>query len=355
MFKTLELDNFRSYPSYKLELHPQATLIVGPNASGKTNLLEALFVLATTKSFRAKDQDLVGSGQEYYRLIGEDGETKFALGYGRQNGSTTKKVSHNNLPKTLSAHVGTVLVTLFEPGDLEIATGAPERRRRYLDFILCQTDKNYLQYLNLYKKVLKQRNSLLSDFAVNDIKEQIFTWDIKLAESAVEIYDRRKQLLKQLNQDLPGFYADIAGSPTDVKLQYLPSIHGDYADNFLTTLATNLTRDLAAGFTTIGPHREDFEVKFKGQDLDKVASRGEVRSLVLALKFGELGYLEVASGRRPLLLLDDVFSELDPMRRRALITRLADYQSLITTTEAEAVPTKSLDYKVVKTGGANAR
>lgn len=351
MLTNLALTNFRSYSNYSLDLHPNCTLIIGPNASGKTNLLEAVFVLATTKSFRAKDLDLVRYGQDHYRITGNTDGTNYALGYQNQGGASKKKVTHNGAAKTLSGHLGKLLVTLFEPSDLEIATGAPEYRRRYLDYVLCQTDKDYLHHLNLYKRVLKQRNRLLGDFAIGDIKDQIFTWDLKLAESAVEIFNRRKQLLKRLNHELPDFYRDIAGHEVEIKLQYLPSIQGDYADNFLPALAGNLTRDLAAGFTTIGPHREDFEIKFKGQRLDRVASRGEVRSLVLAMKFGELGYVESVSGRKPMLLLDDVFSELDPMRRKALVKRLRGYQSLITTTEAEAVPAKSLDYKIVKTGG----
>jgi DNA replication and repair protein RecF len=165
----------------------------------------------------------------------------------------------------------------------------------------------------------------------------LFVWNIKLAELAIHIYERRQQLLADLGSSTPLLYRDIAGRSVQLEFEYVPSVDGNYAEEFLATLERNLSRDLAAGFTTVGPHREDFNVQFKDRSITAVASRGEVRTLVLAMKLAELQYAEAKTGIRPLLLLDDVFSELDRQRRSFLLDRLAGYQTIITTTDADAI------------------
>lgn len=336
MLKKLELTNFRSYEGRSFEFSPSVTLVIGPNASGKTNLLESVYVLASTKSFRAKDHDLVKEGENFFRIVASINDLQLSLAYGLEP-TATKKVNHNGVKKTLSGHIGTFQVTLFEPSDLELVVGAPERRRKYLDFILCQTDKHYLATLSTYKRILKQRNRLLEKFDLAAIKDQVFAWDLKLSELAAEVSGRRQALIDFLNQNLPTIYAEIAGASFPISLSYLPSVKGKYADAFLDALTRNLPRDLAAGFTTIGPHREDFKINFKGSDMSRVASRGEVRTGVLAMKLAELAYIETQTGNRPLLLLDDVFSELDSSRRQYLVNKLQGYQAIITTTNADSV------------------
>ena len=334
--EALELTNFRSYESAQFELHPEVTLVVGPNASGKTNLLESLYVLASTKSFRAKDRDLVRHGQDHFRVVASGEGTEYALGFAN-NGPSEKKITHDGVKRTLVGHVGQIQVTLFEPTDMELVAGAPESRRKYLDFLLCQTNRMYLKTLQQYRRVLKQRNALLDGFDMERIRSQIFAWDIKLAELAIEIHGARQQLLGVLAKATPLLYRDIAGETVEVEFEYLPSVPGVYQDEFLEHLARNLRRDLGAGFTTIGPHREDFKIHFKNNDITSVASRGETRTLVLAMKLAELGYAEQRTGIRPLLLLDDVFSELDRQRRGFLLNRLEGYQTVVTTTDADAI------------------
>jgi DNA replication and repair protein RecF len=338
MLRELELTNFRSYATARVKLHPEVTLVVGPNASGKTNLLEALYVLATTKSFRAADADLVRRGEEYYRVVVR-GKAEYALGLAYTAGGWQKQLTRDGAKVPLAAHVGDLQVVLFEPAHLEMVSGPPEGRRRYVDFILCQTDRRYLKTLRSYKRVLRQRNALLGGAGGGAAVagSQLFAWNVKLAELAVEIVARRTELLVALGASLPGLYAGVAGAAPELTLEYLPSVSGDYGDGFLEALERNLARDLAAGFTTIGPHREDWRVRFGGAAVGAVASRGEVRTLVLALKLAEMDYLESRTGRRPLLLLDDVFSELDSSRRASLINRLQGRQSVITTTDADAV------------------
>lgn len=355
----LQLTNFRSYAEISFELNPAVTLVVGPNASGKTNLLESLYVLASTKSFRAKDRDLVRHGEDFFRIAATsnstENETEYALGF-RINPGTEKRVTHNGLKRALTNHVGRIQATLFEPTDLELVGGPPERRRRYLDYILSQTDRAYLDTLHSYRHVLRQRNALLEGFAVESVRGQIFSWDLKLAELASEIFAGRSRLIDYLNERLPSLYADIAGSPTQVHLTYLPSVDGSaYGDNFLDALTRNLTRDLGAGFTTIGPHREDFKVEFKTNEIMTVASRGEIRTVVLALKLAELTYSAERTGISPLLLLDDVFSELDHDRRTYLLQRLDGYQTIITTTDADDVVSElTVPHSIIHTGATHA-
>ncbi len=165
--ESLELTNFRSYERARFDLHPSVTLIVGPNASGKTNILESLYVLASTKSFRAKDRALMRHDQGHFRIVAT-GDEELALGVSFASGPLEKRVTHDGTKRTLVSHVGHLQVTLFEPTDLYLVSGPPEGRRRYLDFVLSQTDRGYLKTLSAYKRVLRQRNALL-EASISDV------------------------------------------------------------------------------------------------------------------------------------------------------------------------------------------
>jgi DNA replication and repair protein RecF len=348
---TLQLIDFRSYRNRELTLNPAVTVVVGPNASGKTNLLESLFVLSTTRSFRASDSDLIRFGANLFRIIARDNDVEYSLGYLNDGSHSEKKLARNGIKRTISNHIGALPSVLFEPTDLNLLAGPPEQRRKYLDFILCQTDATYMKQLSRYRRVLKQRNNLLSNFDIGGVQEQVFTWDVQLTEAAADIVERRKELLTHINEIVPSQYGRIAGRDEEFILTYQASVDADnYAEQFLDLLTRNLTRDLAAGFTTIGPHREDFKVKFKNNDLMSVASRGEVRTAVLAMKLAEIRYSEDKVQRKPLLLLDDVFSELDRERRIQLLGELKDYQTVITTTEADSIKGDiETDYSLIET------
>jgi DNA replication and repair protein RecF len=351
MLARLDLENFRSYEAGSFELDPEVTLVVGPNASGKTNLLESLYVIASTKSFRANDRDLIRYGQEYFRIKAASDEVEFVLGVSTAGGKMEKRVIQDGAKKPLSSHVGKIQVVLFEPRDLAMLSGPPDGRRRYLDFVLCQTDAGYLKTLQQYRRVLAQRNAVLEGENMSRVRDEIFAWDIKLAELASEIYARRVGLIELLGQIVPEQYRGISADEAAIEIKYLPSVEGNYAERFAEALSRNLPRDLAAGFTTIGPHREDFKVRFKNNDITSVASRGEERTVVLAMKLAELEYAESKTGVRPLLLLDDVFSELDRDRRGYLMARLKGYQTVITTTDADSVAADlPVSHGVINTG-----
>ncbi len=346
----IELVNFRSYLQSKFDLGKGVNLVVGPNASGKTNLLEAVFLICATKSFRAADQQLIRYGQDFYKLTAADDGVEYGLSFQDKNGSKEKQAKKNGRKQTLTEYLGSIQAVLFEPNDLNLASGAPEKRRRYLDYILCQTDRAYLKELIKYKKILRQRNKLLETFNIGSVKEQIFAWDLQLAEAALEIYQRRQGLVDYFNGIGDEIYGQIAGKPIGLNITYLPTVSGDYGSEFMKALASNLTSDLAAGFTTIGPHREDFRLNFGGREITSTASRGETRTAVLVLKLAELAYTEEKSGMKPLLLLDDVFSELDEKRRTYLVKRLKGYQSIITTTEEGALGESLKDYNLIEIG-----
>ena len=234
--QSLQLTNFRSYSDLDVQLSPAVTLVVGPNASGKTNLLESLYVLASTKSFRARDRDLIRHGSDFFRIAAKSDQTDYAIGF-RSEPVTEKRVTHDGVKRPLIHHVGQIQATLFEPTDLELIAGPPEGRRRYLDYILSQTNRDYLRTLQAYRRVLRQRNALLEGFAVESVRGQIFSWDLQLSELASEIFVQRQRLIDYLNERLTPLYGDIAGESIPLRLTYTSSIDGDnYNDSFLQAL-----------------------------------------------------------------------------------------------------------------------
>lgn len=337
MITDLRLQHFRSYSDASFEFQPGVNIIVGPNASGKTNLLEAILVLAAGSSYRVSDAELVQRQQPWARLDSHDSEdhgrimkilleprpTKtFELG-----GKIIRRLSlRDKLP-----------VVLFEPNHLQLLAGSPEQRRTYLDDLLEQTEAGYGSLRREYKRILAQRNSLLKQPSLS-ATGQLFAWNIRLSEAAGQIVRARASLTAALNDRLSTLYGDLSHSSVLVELAYASRFEpGNYESHLLKKLEADLVLDQARGFTGAGPHREDLLVTFDGQPAGLSASRGESRTAVLALKILELDMLKAARPIAPILLLDDVFSELDGARRRALTNYLKDYQTFITTTDADVV------------------
>lgn len=351
MISRIALTNFRSYKDQAFDLDPNITVVVGPNATGKTNLLESIFVLATTKSFRAKDQELINHDAHYYRIVGKSDDSELALGFQVSHQGKEKRAQRDGAKQTLVQHIGHIQTVLFEPNDLQLILGSPDRRRRYLDFILTQTQPQYLSTMHRYRRVLQQRNSLLSDWQGQN--QELFAWNVKLTELATDIDAARRDLIKHINGIAKDLYKDIAGASEDLELTYIGSADPkDYATDFLSNLENNIGRDVGAGFTTIGPHRDDFDIRFKRSDVTAVASRGEMRTIVLVLKLSELKYVEQKTKRSPILLLDDVFSELDDSRREYLIGTLNKYQTVITTTDGDVARRLGSSHVIETSGGS---
>ena len=241
----------------------------------------------------------------------------------------------------------TVPVVLFEPNHLQLLHGAPDGRRSYLDDILEQTHPGYAQYRKNYRRTLAQRNALLKRFKQPTVQE-LFPWNLRLSELGAAIARARAELCEQLAAQLGELYRQISQADTAVTITYQPKFPLDtYESNLLSKLESHLHEDIVRGFTAYGPHREDFVVTFDGRAADETASRGETRTALLALKIIELQQLEAVRGTTPLLLLDDVFSELDGVRRRALTTFLQRYQTFLTTTDADVVVKHFTDSTVI--------
>ncbi|HVX48140.1 MAG TPA: DNA replication and repair protein RecF [Candidatus Saccharimonadales bacterium] len=335
MIIDLRLQNFRSYGNASFELSPGVNIVVGPNASGKTNLLEALLVMARGSSYRAKDSELVSFNKPWTRLDINliDGGQRTVKIVREPALAKTYELDKKTYKRLMLQH--TLPVVLFEPEDLRLLSGGPERRRDYLDDLLEQTRPGYGTIRRQYRRALAQRNSLLKQ---NGNRDQVFPWSVRLSELAGQIGRFRAELTTELNKEMTGLYRELSGTKTKVSLEYQSS---QPVDNYETALLKNLESswelDLARGFTGQGPHRDDLLVLFNGRPASEVASRGEVRTAVLALKIIELKLIEKLRQQPPLLLLDDVFSELDGKRRHALTDHLSSYQTFITTTDADAV------------------
>ncbi len=335
MISNLRLQHFRSYSDTTVEFGAGVNIIVGPNASGKTNLLEAILVLCRGSSYRATDRELVQHHKEWARLDGDIQEQKRSLKL-RLNGELVKKeYDIGGTTLTRLPLLRTVPAVVFEPNHLQLLTESPELRRNFLDDVIEQTVPTYGELRRQYKRTLSQRNRLLKqDF----LPDQIFVWNVRLSELGGQIAERRMEFVEQHRTALARLYNKLAGKRLKTDMVYETKLSKEaYGSAMLKGLEARTEIDRERGFTTIGPHRDDLQLLIGGYPLAASASRGETRTMLLALKLLEVQSVEKARDSKPILLLDDVFSELDGARRRALTEHLKDHQTFITTTDADIV------------------
>lgn len=338
MITDLRLQHFRSYTDASFELDGGVNIIVGPNASGKTNILESILVLATGGSYRARDIDLIQYDAPWARLDADTPEgvriVKMQLS-GPAKALKSFEIDDHKLTRMLQAR--TIPVVLFEPNHLLLLSGSPDLRRSFLDDLLEQTVPGYGMARRNYKRVLSHRNALLKR-QPHDLRDQLFVWNLRLSELGGKIVKERAGLVARFGERMSDLYTNLSQVSHDVELVYISQFPGqEYESALLRKLETATELDMARGFTAYGPHRDDLGVSINGHAAAESASRGETRTLVLALKVLELKLLEELRGSKPMLLLDDVFSELDGKRRQALTSFVADYQTFITTTDADVV------------------
>jgi DNA replication and repair protein RecF len=334
MLTGVRLQRFRSYGDQAFELEPGVNIVVGPNASGKTNLLEALYVAARGKSFRARDADLIAHHKNWARIDVEQHNRASRTVKLRRRQAPLKEFELGANKRRRLTVADLAPVVLFTPDDLRLLSGSPVRRREYLDQLITKLEPARSPVVARYNRALLQRNSLLKQDRPDP--DELFVWGVKLGELGGQIVDWRRQLIRQINRLASGVYSKLAGGDWQIKLAYqseLPARSYQHALN--RTLQS--PRDIALGHTSTGPHRDDFSLSLNGRDSAVTASRGEIRTLVLVLKLVEARLMEERYGQLPLLLLDDVFSELDGKRRRQLASAVAGYQTVITTTDADAV------------------
>jgi DNA replication and repair protein RecF len=326
---SLTLQNFRNYKELTLNLADARVLaLVGDNAQGKTNLLEAIAFLALGKSFRARHSlEALQWEAPHGRVKGEVRGQELEVFLQANPELRTLRLNQKNAsPATFFGHLR---VVLFTPEHLELVSGGPKLRRQYLDRVLLQMDPLYLDAFTSYQKLLKQRNALLKRIQFKKAQDwELDLWDLRLAQEAGKIWKAREHFLHFLKGHLEGLYQSIAGSKALLTLESKTQSER-YEEQLLAFRST----DLRLGSTSLGPHRDDFVLKLKGHELAETGSRGECRSAVLALKIAEIHYLEEKTKQKPLLLLDDVFSELDTKRQAHLTELLEQYDAVITTTD----------------------
>lgn len=336
VFTSVRLQNYRSYIDSSFEFNPNINVIVGPNASGKTNLLDALYLISTGTPTKNNKEHLINNHQDWARIdvLTTNNEERTVRLVKEENITfdiDDKRYNRLSLDKKLP-------IVLFEPNQLYRVTTSPEQRRLFIDDILVKIDKEYTGIKNKYIQTLRQRNNLLKQHPSN-IEKQIFVWDIRLCELANEIIKKRKELINKINQRTSEIYSQIAGFEHQLLLQYESKIDdGDnYNTKLLKYLQNNLVLDKLRGFTSQGPHRDDISISIDTYDMRGVASRGETRSILLSLKVIESQLLEEIYKTPPMLLLDDVFGELDGLRRKSLIKLITHNQTFITTTDADII------------------
>jgi DNA replication and repair protein RecF len=332
MVQSIRLQQFRSYKDDSFEFSPGVNIIVGPNASGKTNLLEAILVMSRGNSYRAKDHELVMFNKPWARLDASVDDYQRTVKLINQPKQEKIYELAGRIMKRLSLETA-LPVVLFEPNDLWLLIGSPERRRDYLDELLIQSTTGYSTALRSFKRALAQRNRLLKSPRVST--DQLFPWNVRLSELAGPIVRARAQLTESINKRINKLYQELSRSKIAVSMTYQTA--GDpeqYESHMLHQLELKSETDQTLGFTSFGPHHDDFEVLFAKRPAGNIASRGETRTFMLGLKLIELELLKEKRNKLPLLLLDDVFSELDGARQQALTAHLQAYQTFITTTDA---------------------
>lgn len=338
MITDIRLQNFRSYQDESFEIDPGVNIIVGPNASGKTNLLESILVVCLGASYRVRDVELVRFGSPWARLDARtDTGVRTVKLISEPNGVVKKEFIINDQPLKRLLLPKTVPVVLFEPNHLQLLAGSPDLRRDYLDNLLEQLVPGFATLRRQYKRALAQRNRLLK-LGKEHAGSQLFAWNIRLSQLGAEIANHRIQLINQLNNGTENLYRDLSHSKADVVVEYAATCKADqYSSDMLHKLEASTELDFMRGFTAYGPHRDDMRILLNGHSLQEAASRGEARTMLLSLKILEMQMIESNRGQKPILLLDDVFSELDGARRRALTEVLKGYQTFITTTDADVV------------------
>lgn len=335
----LSLKNFRNYPDLDLSVNGDMVVLTGPNAVGKTNLVEAIYFSSLFKSFR-EDAEFVflrgSNSASVHVTVEKNGEQHVLEVFMEQRERIYANFKIDGVKRTRKDAHGFVKVVVFEPRDVDMFGKSPETRRKYLNMVMSQASPEYLDNLNAYKKILTQKQKILQEGKQNGVNEQeLATWNERLVEYGTNLILERRRYVAFLNQRLAEVYSGITGFHRPVEVAY-ETLVGDSLEaiqqSFQDRLAELADREKASGMSLVGPHRDDFRLHSEGVYLAPFSSRGELRSQVLALKILELEYLSKGEDK-PILLLDDVMSELDESRRTYLLKYLQNrFQTFITTT-----------------------
>ena len=333
IIKSLKLENYRNYDQLYIEFDNKTNILYGDNAQGKTNILESIYLAGTTKSHKSsKDKEIIQFNKEesHIRLIINKNEIDYVIDMHLRK-SKAKAIAINGMPiKKASELLGMIHIVFFSPEDLNIIKNGPSERRRFIDMELCQLDKFYLYNLSNYNKIVNQRNKLLKDINnKQNLKDTLDIWDSQLCSYGNKIIERRELFVKQLNDIIVSIHKKISGSKEIIKLIYQPDV---IISEFENKLAINREKDIKQKITSVGPHRDDLVLLINDIDIRKYGSQGQQRTAALSLKLSEIELVKKMTGDTPLLLLDDVLSELDSNRQNYLLNNIGDIQTIISCT-----------------------
>lgn len=336
IIKSLELDNFRNYGTLSINFDSGTNILYGDNAQGKTNILEAIYLSATTKSHKgSKDRDIIHFDAEEAHIrtyVVKDGLENRVDMHLRKNKSKGIAINGQKIKKAADL-LGLLNVVFFSPEDLSIIKNGPSERRRFVDMELCQLDKFYLNDLNNYNKIVNQRNKLLKEISFNPgLKDTLFVWDSQLVSYGSKLIRRRKAFIAQLNEIIYEIHTKLSGGKEELHIVYEPDV---LPEDFEKKLEVSQERDVRLKQTSIGPHRDDFSFMVGEIDIRKFGSQGQQRTAALSLKLSEIELVKKITKDTPLLLLDDVLSELDSNRQNYLLNSIGDIQTIITCTGLE--------------------
>lgn len=334
--KSIELNNFRNYKELSMEFHPEKNILYGDNAQGKTNILEALYYCGMTKSHKgSKEKEIIRMNEReaHIRMYVEKKGVSHRIDMHLKR-NKAKGVAIDGIPIRKSSELfGLVNIVFFSPEDLGIIKHGPSERRRFLDMELCQLDKVYFHDLTKYNQVVNQRNNLLKQISADkSLLSTLDIWDEQLIEYGVKIINRRTKHLEELNEVITPIHEKLSGGREFLKLGYEANTS---ATDFGMKIAMNRERDLFQKVTTTGPHRDDVEFAIADIDIRKYGSQGQQRTAALSLKLAEIEIVKRVVRDLPVLLLDDVLSELDRNRQHYLLDSIKDIQTIITCTGLE--------------------
>ncbi len=333
IIKSLELQNFRNYNTLQLDFDNGTNIFYGDNAQGKTNILEAIFMTATTKSHKgSKDQDIIQFNHEEAHIRSYLFKEKITrqIDMHLRKGKTKGIAIDSQRIKKAADLMGLLNVVFFSPEDLSIIKNGPAERRRFIDMELCQLDSFYLYNLNHYNKIVNQRNKLLKDLSMKPgLKETLSIWDSQLVSFGSKIIERRKLFTDQLNEIIYKIHKKLSGGKEELKIHYDPDVS---MEEFEERLLSGQERDVKLKQTCTGPHRDDFSFYVGDIDIRKFGSQGQQRTAALSLKLSEIELVKKITKDTPVLLLDDVLSELDGNRQNYLLNSIGDIQTIITCT-----------------------
>lgn len=331
--QSIELKNYRNYEELHMEFHGGTNILYGDNAQGKTNILEAVYVCATSKSHKsAKDREIIRFEQDesHIKMQVRKNDVPYRIDMHLKK-NKPKGIAINGVPiKKASELFGIANVVCFSPEDLNIIKNGPSERRRFIDMELCQLNKLYVHSLVQYNKVLVQRNKLLKELAFRpDYEETLDVWDMQLVNYGIEVMKFRQDFIAKMNTMIQKIHLQLSGSKEELVIRYEPdTIPGQ----FETALKKNRPQDIRQKTTLSGPHRDDISFYVNGIDIRKYGSQGQQRTAALSLKLSELELVKTLIHDNPILLLDDVLSELDGSRQNHLLNAISDIQTIITCT-----------------------